>query len=169
MKKLSSRLNLPDRCDMLSPITALKKYGILPRRMQTEFGFREHAHTADWELEVWAPDLPGLLEQAARGMYALSGVQLAGGIPQHRSITLQAMDAEGLLVRFLNELLWLQQEEKLGFDHFSIQVDENCNLQARLVGTSMLKFDKEIKAVTYNNLAVKATSRGLSVNIVFDV
>ena len=45
--------------------------------MQPEFGFREHAHTADWELEVWAPDLPTLLEQAARGMYAISGVQLA--------------------------------------------------------------------------------------------
>ena len=41
--------------------------------MQPEFGFREHAHTADWELEVWAPDLPALLEQAAHGMYAISG------------------------------------------------------------------------------------------------
>ena len=42
-------------------------------------GYRELEHTADWELEAWADDLPGLLEQAARGMYALSGVRLDGG------------------------------------------------------------------------------------------
>jgi SHS2 domain-containing protein len=154
-------------CSRQSPLN--KKYGILPRRMQAEFGFREHAHTADWELEVWAPDLPVLLEQAAWGMYALSGMQLAGSTPQQRSISLHAMDAEGLLVRFLSELLWFQQEERLGFDHFSIQVENNCNLQAHLVGSLILKLDKEIKAVTYNDLAVKVTSMGLSVNIVFDV
>jgi SHS2 domain-containing protein len=38
-------------------------------------GYREREHTADWELEVWAPDLPRLLEQAARGMYRLAGLR----------------------------------------------------------------------------------------------
>jgi SHS2 domain-containing protein len=137
--------------------------------MQPEFGFREHAHTADWELEVWAPDLPGLLEQAARGMYALSGVELKVRAAQKRSINLHSADAEGLLVRFLTELLWLQQEKQLGFERFSIHVDDNYNLQAQLVGAPILKFDKEIKAVTYHNLAVQTTSHGLRVNVVFDV
>jgi SHS2 domain-containing protein len=137
--------------------------------MPAEFGFRELAHTADWELEVWSPNLEGLLEQAARGMYALAGVQLAGATTQERSLTLRADDAEGLLVRFLTELLWYQQTEQLGFEHFSIQVDDRCNLQAHLVGRPMLKFDKEIKAVTYHNLVVRTTSQGIRVNIVFDV
>ena len=88
--------------------------------MVTDFGFREHAHTADWELEVWAPDLPALLEQAARGMYAISGVKTDIGSPQERSVAIRASDAEGLLVRFLTELLWLEQEERLAFEHFSI-------------------------------------------------
>ena len=26
-------------------------------------GFRENEHTADWALEVWAPDFPGIIEQ----------------------------------------------------------------------------------------------------------
>ncbi|MFC2053874.1 archease, partial [Chloroflexota bacterium] len=30
-------------------------------------GFREIEHTADWELEVWAPDILELLKQAAIG------------------------------------------------------------------------------------------------------
>jgi SHS2 domain-containing protein len=58
--------------------------------MQPQIGFREHAHTADWELEVWAPDLPTLLEQTACGMYAISGVLLQPGPAQERRITLQA-------------------------------------------------------------------------------
>ena len=137
--------------------------------MQPEFGFREHAHTADWELEVWAPDLPTLLEQAARGMYALSGLRLQVGSPQVSSIALHAEDAESLLVRFLTELLWVEQEQHLGFDDFSIQVDNDCDLRSELRGSTILSLDKEIKAVTYHNLAIQTTSQGLHVNIVFDV
>jgi SHS2 domain-containing protein len=137
--------------------------------MKPEFGFREHPHTADWELEVWAPDLATLLEQAARGMYTLSGMRLLAGSPQERSIALHAADAEGLLVNFLTELLWVEQEEGLGFDDFAITVEDQSNLRAELRGSAIANLDKEIKAVTYHNLAVETTSKGLRVNIVFDV
>jgi SHS2 domain-containing protein len=137
--------------------------------MKPEFGFREHAHTADWELEIWAPDLPSLLEQAARGMYALSGMRLQKGPHQTRTIALHAADAESLLVRFLTELLWVEQEEGLGFDDFAITIDNLFNLQAVMGGAAIANLDKEIKAVTYHNLAVQTTSQGLRVNIVFDV
>jgi len=137
--------------------------------MNPRFGFRENAHTADWELEVWAPDLPSLLEQAARGMYALSGMRFTYGEVQHRMIRLHAADAEGLLVRFLTELLWLAEEQGLGFDAFSIQLDGRYDLQAELRGYTIATVDKEIKAVTYHNLQVQDTSQGLRVKIVFDV
>ena len=137
--------------------------------MQPRFGFRENAHTADWELEVWAPDLPCLLEQAARGMYALSGMRFTPGEVQNRMVRLTAADAEGLLVRFLAELLWLAEQQGLGFDAFSIQLDGRYNLQAELRGYAIASVDKEIKAVTYHNLQVEETSQGLSVKIVFDV
>jgi SHS2 domain-containing protein len=137
--------------------------------MQPEIGFRENDHTADWELEVWAPDLPALLEQAARAMYAISGVQLAPGVAEDRAISLHANDAESLLVSFLNELLWLEQDQQLAFEHISVAVDDDYNLNAELRGSSIAKMDKEIKAVTYHNLAVRSSSAGLRVNIVFDV
>jgi SHS2 domain-containing protein len=137
--------------------------------MSTRFGFREHAHTADWELEVWAPALPTLLEGAACGMYALSGMQIQPGQSQTRTIMLHGEDAESLLVKFLTELLWLEQEEGLGFDNFSITVDSQNNLQADLNGGLISKLDKEIKAVTYHNLEVQTTEKGLRVKIVFDV
>jgi SHS2 domain-containing protein len=154
---------------ILEPINNADKYGILFRRMKPEFGFREHAHTADWELEVWAPDLPSLLEQAARGMYALSGTRLQEGLHQSRTIALLATDAESLLVRFLTELLWIEQEEGLGFNDFNIIIGHPFNLRAELGGSAIANLDKEIKAVTYHNLAVQTTSQGLRVNIVFDV
>ena len=137
--------------------------------MQPRFGFRENAHTADWELEVWAPDLACLLEQAARGMYALSGMQFKTGEAQNRIVRLHAADAEGLLVRFLTELLWLAEQQGLGFEAFSIQLDDRYNLQAELRGYAIASVDKEIKAVTYHNLQVQDTAQGLRVKIVFDV
>jgi SHS2 domain-containing protein len=137
--------------------------------MDPVFGFREHAHTADWELEAWAPDLASLLEQAARGMYALSGVQLIPGPTHEETITLQAVDAESLLVRFLSELLWLEQDQHLGFDRFSIKVDDSFNMNAELVGSTVASLDKEIKAVTYHNLAIQSTPQGLQTRIVLDV
>jgi SHS2 domain-containing protein len=137
--------------------------------MSSEFGFREHPHTADWELEVWAPDLPGLLEQSARGMYALSGMRLQSGLRHNRSITMDSEDAESLLVRFLTELLWLEQEEGIGFDVFKIRLDDQYKLHAELSGSAIATLEKEIKAVTYHNLAVHTEAQGLRVTIVFDV
>ncbi len=137
--------------------------------MQTGIGFREQSHTADWELEVWAPDLAGLLEQAARGMYALSHLRLEGGARHELMMDLKAEDAEALLVRFLTELLWLEQDQRLGFDGFSITVGKDCSMHAVLQGGIITNLDKEIKAVTYHNLAVETTPSGLHVCIVFDV
>ncbi len=137
--------------------------------MLPDFGFRELAHTADWELEVWAPDMATLLEQAARGMYAISGVKLDQASLQERALVIQAADREGLLVRFLSELLWLAQAEGIGFVHFDLKLDRNYALSAVLRGAPIRSLGKEIKAVTYHNLEVKATPHGLQVRIVFDV
>jgi SHS2 domain-containing protein len=131
-------------------------------------GFREIEHTADWELEAWGPDLASLLEQAARGMYALSGVHIQDESWQERSFTLEASDPEGLLVRFLSELLYFEEAEGLAFDRFELQVQPN-QLKAHLEGAPIAGLGKEIKAVTYHNLKIQATDRSLSVRIVFDV
>jgi SHS2 domain-containing protein len=131
-------------------------------------GFREIEHTADWELEVWAPDMPALLEQAARGMYALSGVQLKSESRVSRSFNLEMFDEESLLVDFLNELLWILEGESLAFDHFQLQIEEG-NLKTVLQGAPVASLKKEIKAVTFHNLQINRRKNGLIVRIVFDV
>jgi SHS2 domain-containing protein len=131
-------------------------------------GYQEIEHTADWELAVWAPDLPGLLEQAARGIYALAGMRLNPALPARRTLELQADDAESLLVSFLGELLHWVEQDNLAFDQFQIELD-GLKLRAALVGAQVGEWEKEIKAVTYHNLQVRQSARGLQVNIVFDV
>ncbi|OGO34571.1 MAG: hypothetical protein A2W35_06120 [Chloroflexi bacterium RBG_16_57_11] len=131
-------------------------------------GYREVEHTADWELEVWATDMPGLLEQAARGMSLLSGMKLFPEPRLVRSLTLQAFDYETLIVKFLSELLYYAEQEGVGFDKFQLNMD-GYDLQAELEGAPLASLDKEIKAVTFHRLAVHQTDGKLWMNVVFDV
>ncbi len=132
------------------------------------FGFREIEHTADWEIQVWATDLPGLFEQAARGMYALMGARLRNEPRQDRRLHLEASDAESLLVAFLSELLFLGEQEGLGFDGYKIKID-GPSMRAELTGAPLDSIDKEIKAVTYHRLSIQQTETRIEVNVVFDV
>jgi SHS2 domain-containing protein len=125
-------------------------------------------HTADWELEVWAPDLAGLMEEAASGMYELMGVEVSGESRRHHQLEIGADDREQLLVSFLEELLFLADSEEVAFDGYLLSL-VGTNLLARLEGGLILARNKEIKAVTYHRLAIKESRRGLKTRIVFDV
>jgi SHS2 domain-containing protein len=132
-------------------------------------GYREIEHTADWELEAWGPDLDSLFESAARGMYSLAGTRIQASSRLSHSLNLSAQDVESLLVAFLTELLYLGEQEGMGFDRFDLHVIGNT-LQAQLEGALLLHQDKEIKAVTYHQLEIRSSSsHGLVVKVVFDV
>jgi SHS2 domain-containing protein len=131
-------------------------------------GYREIEHTADWALHVWAPDLPGLFTQAARGMYALANTCLDLRQRHTCSLELTAWDAESLLVAFLNRLLYIGEDDGLAFDQFDLQVEEQA-LHAGLSGGSIRSQDKVIKAVTFHDLAIQRAGGRLQVKIVFDV
>lgn len=131
-------------------------------------GFKEIEHTADWALEVWAPDLSSLFTQAAKGMYWLMDVDLAPENRVERVIELEGTDSEDLLVAFLSELLYFGENEGLAFDRYDVTVDGD-SLRAHCQGAPVLRQSKEIKAVTYHNLKIRQTPEGCQVVIVFDV
>jgi len=131
-------------------------------------GFREIDHTADWELQVWAPDFPALLACAARGMYALSETTLSETPRVERQFVLSSTDRETLLVDFLSELLFYAEDQGLAFDKFHLNLSAK-GLLASVAGADIQNQEKEIKAVTYHQLTVQSTARGLQVNLVFDV
>ncbi len=131
-------------------------------------GFAEVQHTADWALHVWADDLPSLFAESARGMNSLAGVMLADGPRRSRTFEITGADAEGLLVAFLSELIYAQEKEHLGFDHFDIRIGgKEATVDAH--GALLTSLAKPVKAATYHNLKIEKTGRGYEVVIVFDV
>ncbi len=131
-------------------------------------GFEEVAHTADWSIKVWAENLDCLFEEAARGMYSLMEIQLDSRERVSESMAIESLDRESLLVSFLNELLYKLESKGLAFDQVSVQVDESA-LTANLEGSAVTYQKKEIKAVTFHNLAIVQAEDRFEVTIVFDV
>jgi len=125
-------------------------------------------HTADCGLEVWAPDLQGLMEEAARGMFELMGIEVSEESRCHRQLEIGAEDREQILVSFLEELLFIAESEDLAFDGFLLNLVDT-NLLAKLEGGFIVERSKEIKAVTYHYLEISETDRGLETSIIFDV
>jgi SHS2 domain-containing protein len=130
-------------------------------------GFEELQHTADWALHVWAQDIKGLFEQSALGMYALMEIKADKDTFVERELSLHGGDMEDWLVSFLSELL-LGEMEGLAFNQFELQVEPGV-FNARMSGGKLLGIRKEIKAVTYHNLAVRQVDGHWEVTIVFDV
>lgn len=131
-------------------------------------GFEEIAHTADWSARVWAEDLPSLFAEAARAMNSLAGTVTRDGPAVERSFDAAGPDPESLLVAFLSELVYYQEQENLAFNVFDIRVDRKT-LRAVMEGAPIASLDKAIKAVTYHNLKIEETAQGLEAVIVLDV
>jgi SHS2 domain-containing protein len=135
--------------------------------------YEELPHTADWSLRIWAADITHLFVESAKGMNALSGIRLADKQRVKCRFSTSAPDTESLLVSYLSELVFFAEKDHLAFDRFELSLDlENnqpCHLSASMHGAPILSMDKSIKAVTYHNLHIQQTARGVEVEIVFDV
>jgi SHS2 domain-containing protein len=101
-------------------------------------------------------------------MNSLSGTVAGPGGSIQRSYETKGPDAESLLVAFLSELLYYQEQENLMFDRFDLKVAAQW-LKVEMEGAPIASAEKAIKAVTYHNLKIDKTPRGLETTIVFDV
>jgi len=141
------------------------------------YRFRELAHTADRALRVWGEGLPDLLVGAARGMCSLMG-DVGDLTPDvWRVIRVEAEDREGLLIEWLNELLFLVEEEGLLFLEFRMQsvrepveaTPGGAELVANVGGALAPVTRAPIKAATYHDLKLVHDDTGWSTVITFDV
>ncbi len=133
-------------------------------------GFEEVDHTADHALNIVGKDLKELFISAAEGMTYLMIAHTAN-ISEDiaRTVTLEAIDTEILLVEWLSELAYLAEDEMLVFKNFRIHQISSNHLDAEVIGGTVAALEKLIKAVTYHNLKIMKTQRGLEATIVFDV
>ena len=84
--------------------------------------FEEIEHTADRALRIYGANLQELLLNAAHGMNSL----MVGGydslsVSEVKSVALDAIDAESLLVEWLSELAFWAETESLVFDDFELR------------------------------------------------
>jgi SHS2 domain-containing protein len=74
--------------------------------MSSQANFSEVEHTADWSIRVRGSTLPELFINAATGMYSLMADTTSSAPTTERKIEVRSVDAEALLVKWLNELLY---------------------------------------------------------------
>jgi SHS2 domain-containing protein len=130
---------------------------------------QEIEHTADWAIRVRGRDLGELFANAARGMFSLMA-DLDGVEPAvARQVALEEFDTETLLVSWLSELLWLNEESDAVFVRYEITALAPTRLQATVWGGPASSQWKHIKAVTFHDLAIAKTDNGYEVTLVFDV
>jgi riboflavin kinase/FMN adenylyltransferase len=136
------------------------------------FTFEEIGHTAEIGLRVSGHDLAELFANAARGMWSLIVPDIETIEPNiTRTVELEAMDAEVLLVDWLSEHLYLHETEREVYSRFEIEGLSATQLQAKIHGRPAedVRLAKHIKAVTFNELSIEETDTGFSATIVFDV
>jgi SHS2 domain-containing protein len=133
-------------------------------------GFEEVEHTADKALRIFGTNLTELFLSAAAGLTHLMAVDVFDISTEiEKSVELDAIDAESLLVEWLNELTYWAESEMLVFKKFRIRKASATHLQAKIFGGKTSMLENHIKAVTYHNLKIIKTSKGLEATIVFDV
>ncbi len=159
--------------------------------------YEEEHHTADWALRARGRTLAELFVNAARGMYALMAEALPAAAPLTRTVEVEAASAEGLLVAWLNELLYLTEREGIVFTAFRVEkltlpaeppavmpgeahaaapaeVGAGEAAPARLRATAAgdrarASLRKYIKAATYHNLTIERRDGLHDAVVVFDV
>ena len=133
-------------------------------------GYRQLEHTADLALEIWASDEPHLLVEGARAIVETIIEQTPEPGRLHRRVSLEAIDAEDRLVRWLNEVLVLATTEGFVVTDADITLRHD-GLDAELLGTSVpLEWVRnELKSVTYHDLLLSTEGPRAVARVVIDV
>lgn len=130
-------------------------------------------HTADAGIIARGHDLAELFENAAEGLFAsMAEIQ---GVEERdeREIEVEARDTEGLLVRWLTELLYYVDVEDLLFRRFHVEEIDETHVRVRAFGE---RIDRErhelhfgVKAITRHMLEVRKTDEGYEATVLFDI
>jgi SHS2 domain-containing protein len=138
-------------------------------------------HTGDIGLEWEAPDLPALFATGAEAFASLLVEDPAGpGTDRARDLELDAVDLPDLLVRFLQEFLFLFETEAEVYATVEVTSvsdaaeDGRARLTARAHGRAFDPQNEDVKflvkAVTYHALEVSPTDGGgWRGRVIFDV
>ena len=137
-------------------------------------GFRELDNiTADLGIEAWGPDIEGAFANTVQGLASLLSDLPDKDQPLTRTIQIEGESLPSLLVRFLNEIIFLEETEGFLPGRVSDLAISGNTLKAVLSGAT---FDPEIhtmnaqvKAATYHGLEIDQTGQKVTIRVIFDV
>ena len=131
------------------------------------------ANPSDVGIVAYGKTLEEAFEHSAKGMFSLLADPKSVQPKTSFNITINAETREELLVNWLNELLYLEDSQRLLFKNFKIQSLSQTELKAEVKGEkidpSRHQILRSIKAATYNQLEIKEREKGWQVTVVFDV
>ena len=130
-------------------------------------------HTADVGIVAHGCSLAELFANAATGMFAIMAELEGVRQTEERQIQVEGRDHEGLMVRWLTELLYYLDAEELLFSRFVVEEVSETRLRARAFGE---RIDAErhrlhfgVKAVTRHMLEVAQEEDDYRAQVLFDI
>jgi riboflavin kinase/FMN adenylyltransferase len=131
--------------------------------------FRELEHTADWQVLVYGRNYESMFANAAREMFMLIQAPFDRPTEVSRGVEVSAVDRESLLVKWLSELLYLQEVEEELYTGFCFDTLTDTKLVAAVQGVRGRSEMAHIKAVTYHDISIEGReSGGYQARVLFD-
>ncbi len=130
-------------------------------------------HTADVGVRVWAPSLPELLPPATEGLYAVIGEVVPGPGAAEQTYDLIGDDPALLLRDYLAEVLYLFERDKRRLTAVAVQEFTAHRLamtgQTQPIATDRSSLEREVKAITYHELAIRSVENGYEATYIVDI
>jgi SHS2 domain-containing protein len=121
-------------------------------------GYRLTPHTADVGLSAWGDTLAEAFEHAARALVAVTYDPRTIRIREGRDVAVEADRPDRLLVRFLNEIVYLIDAEGFVPLRARVELGEGsltAQLRGRVAdGARPKRRGSHVKAVTYHGLDI---------------
>jgi SHS2 domain-containing protein len=127
-------------------------------------------HEADMGFEIYGKTLQDLYQNSAEALFSLIVEQ--GKTKPEKGKRFDLNDDDGLLVVFLNELLYFWDTEGFIPKEFSLKIEEG-RLTGTVIGAifdpARDKIRQEVKAVTYHNFSIKEEKDMFKARVIVDV
>lgn len=135
--------------------------------------FEEIDATADLGIIAYGENLKNLFSNAAEGLMSLMADTESITESESISINITAKDREGLLIKWLNEIIFIKDTKEFLGKRFNINYLNDNSLKADIYGEIYEPEKHEllsgVKAATYHNLKIKKVGSIWQVKIIFDV
>lgn len=129
-------------------------------------GYELLEHTADIGIHAWGDTPEAAFEQAAWGLVDVLGARAprvpGGPAPERVAVVAAGEDRAGLLVAFLNEVLFVHEVEEVAFEAIRVErvTDEVARAEVEVIPLVEEPDGVAVKAATYHQIEVGAHPDG---------